>query len=132
MLKGDDGFLSIILNKIIGGYDVKCALEIKSANYYVKGDLWITKEEIYNFYHHLQQCYNEVAGKVNYNSYEGNLSFQLKFDSLGHVLIKGEFREKLYVNNVLMFEFESDQSYLNSTLSELKQIVKKYGGTEGV
>ncbi len=64
-LKGDNGFISIILVKVygfpertsyFGGYEAETLIEIKSSNYNVKGNLSTTTGEIYEFYQALKTC----------------------------------------------------------------------------
>ena len=55
-----------------GGCDSKGFVEIKSGNYYVKGELWLTTGEIYKFYTQLEKCFKELTGESAFENYEHN------------------------------------------------------------
>jgi len=142
-LKGKQGFIRIELKEVfgfpketsyLGGYDVKGKIQIKSGNYYVKdAELWFSTGQIYEFYKQLLKCYEELEGIINFpNTDSSELKLVLEFTGLGKFKIQGIFQEYLSVENFLEFEFESEQSYLISTLAELKEIVDYYGGNEGL
>jgi len=141
-LGGKQGFIRIELNEVIGypnetsflgGYDVRGKIEIKSGNYYVKdAELWFSTGQIYEFYEQLFKCYKELKGKVNFHNSESELKLVLEFTDLGQFTILGSFQEYPSEENFLQFEFESEQSYLTSTLTELKAIIDYYGGYQGV
>ena len=61
-----------------------------------------------------------------------NLKFEMQFNKLGQITIQGYYQELLSEENMLQFEFESEQSFLLSTLEELKKIVDQYGGLKGI
>ncbi|AHM59280.1 hypothetical protein D770_05065 [Flammeovirgaceae bacterium 311] len=76
--------------------------------------------------------YAALQGTVTYLTYEGNLDLQISYDNIGHAGVSGKFFEQGQYENELRFEFLSDQSYLNSTITELSQIINKYGDKKGV
>jgi len=71
-------------------------------------------------------------GQAKLNSYENNLLSTLKYDELGHVVLKGKFTEKYMEENTLEFELKSDQSFINSTLKDLELLASKYGDNTGI
>jgi len=131
-IAGKNGFIRIEINEVFGfptetrfngGYDVKGKVEIKSGNYYVnEGELWFSTGQIFEFFIKLQKCYDKIDGNV----------IELEFIKLGQIQIQGYFQEFPSIENILEFEFESDQSYLASTLVELKKIVDCYGDLKGI
>ncbi|KPB06254.1 WapI family immunity protein [Bacillus sp. CHD6a] len=118
----------------LGGYDVKGKIEIRSGNYYLSdAELWFSTGQIYNFYHQLLKSYNELKGIVYFqNPDSSELKLAIEFTELGQLSIHGSFQEYLSEENSLHFEIESEQSYLTSTLADLKKIVDHYGGNVGV
>ncbi|KON68863.1 hypothetical protein AKG34_08715 [Peribacillus butanolivorans] len=140
-IDGKQGFIQIELNEVygfpnetsyLGGYDVKGKIDIKSGNYYVNGELWFSTGQVFEFYTQLQKCYRELKGKATFSNSETTLKLELDFNKLGQIIIQGYFQELASEENILQFEFESDQSYLESTLQELNKIVDHYGGLKGV
>ncbi|MFB7139380.1 hypothetical protein ACFCYN_06990 [Gottfriedia sp. NPDC056225] len=141
-LGGKQGYIRIELTEVLGfpkrtsylgGYDVKGKIEIKSKNYYVKdAELWFSTGQIYEFYEQLLKCYKELKGIINFPNTESELKLVLEFADFGQFTILGSFQEYPSEENFLQFEFESEQSYLTSTLAELKEIVDYYGGNQGL
>ena len=142
-LKGKQGYIRIELTEVLGfpketsylgGYDVKGKIEIKSGNYYVKdAELWFSTGQIYEFYKQLLKCYKELKGIINFqNPDSSELKLAIEFTGLGQFTIYGSFQEYFSKDDFLQFAFESEQSYLTSTLAELKEIVDFYGGNKGI
>jgi hypothetical protein len=115
-----------------GGYDVRSRIEIKSGNFAVKSILWTSTGEIYALYEQLMTCNKNLKGEASYTSYEGNIQMNAVYDDLGHVTITGTFSEHNEFDNKLSFEFNSDQSYITSSISQLEKIVMKYGDMKGM
>ena len=140
-ITGKRGFIRIELQNAsgfpkdtshFGGYEAEGIIEIKSGNYYIFGELWFTTGDVYDFYKQLDKCYRELNGIAVFSNYENSLELEVVFNRLGQVVIQGSFQEKAYVENELQFEIESDQSFLTSTLEELRKFVDHYGDSKGV
>jgi len=138
---GKQGFIRIELIKAFGfpketshfgGYDAQGITEIKSGNYYVKGELWFSTGEVYEFYKQLERCYRELKGEATFWNAEANLRIDIKFNRLGQIIIQGYFKEQTHQGNELQFEIESDQSFLATTLQQLKKFVDHYGDLKGL
>jgi hypothetical protein len=139
-LRGENGYIKITLVKVFGfpdktsyagGYDTESEIEIKSQNYFFKGAFWTTTGEIYSFYKKLEQCQTELKGTVEYKNYEYNLDLKIVYGETGHVKFVGEYIERPDLNTKLIFSINSDQSYLQNSLPELKIIIDKYGDNSG-
>ena len=109
-----------------GGYDVKANITIDLVDYKVNSSLYISTGRIYEFVEHLKTCNQNLNGFVLYNSYEANLELKLQYDNQGSVKVSGNFQESLLNETNLIFEFDTDQSYITQTISELELIVRKY------
>jgi hypothetical protein len=140
-IKGDNGFLKINIDEVygfpkitspFGGYDIKNILEINSGNFGVKSTVYSTTGELFDFYEQLQKANEILKGNLYLRNFENNLDAEIKYDVNGRVTVLGNFREHSEFSNLLKFEFSTDQSYIQSTLKELKTIVEKYGGMQGV
>ncbi len=138
---GKQGFIRIELNEVfgfpnqtsyLGGYDVKGKIEIRSGNYYVKdAELWFSTGQVYEFFIRLQKCNQNLKGNATFSESENILKLDLSFNRLGQINIQGHFQELAHQENILQFEIESDQSYLESTIQQLKNIVDHYGNLKG-
>ncbi|WP_026693018.1 WapI family immunity protein [Peribacillus kribbensis] len=140
MIAGKQGFIRIKFNKVhgfpeetsyLGGYDVEGNVEIKSGNYYVKdAEFWFSTGQVYQFFIQLQKCYSHLKGCVSFSD-ENTLKIDMHFNKFGGITIQGYFQETAHQENILHFEFESDQSYLVSTLQQLQNIADQYGDLKG-
>ncbi len=141
VVRGNQGFIRFELIEVFGfpkdtshngGYDAKAIVEIKSGKYYVQGDLWFITGEVVEFYDQLKRCNSELKGEATFWSSEANLKIDIKFNNLGQIIIQGYFKEQSGKDNELQFEMDSDQSFIPSTLEELKEFVSYYGDMKGV
>jgi hypothetical protein len=55
----------------------------------------------------------------------------VKYES-GRILICGEYQENLAADDILEFNFNSNQSYFKNSVKQLEQIFDKYGGTREI
>ena len=140
-IKGEQGFIRIELQNVIGfpeetshfgGYDAEGIVEIKSGNYYVLGEMWFSTGDVYKFYTQLEKCYRDLKGKATFWNYETSLKLEIVINHLGQIVLQGYFKERTLLENELQFEIESDQSFLSSTLVDLRRFVDHYGDTKGL
>lgn len=135
-----ENYLRITLDKVhgfpdstcaFGGYDSESIIIIKSDNYSVRGVLYVSTGNIYEFYNEIQNCQQGLSGVAKFRSYEGNLWFNVEYDILGHINITGKYNERHQENNYLRFSFLTDQTFIKSTLDELRKIYEKFGNNKG-
>lgn len=140
LIQADNGQLYLKIDKVFGfptntctwgGYDTQSRIEIKSGNYLVKGQVYISTGNIYNFFRQIEDCYKTLKGTATLESYDKNLLMTLDFEGLGHVKVTGTFNE-YHDHNKLDFEMKTDQTFIVDTLDSLKKIYEKYGDNKGV
>jgi len=140
IIEGHGDFLSIRFKRVFGfpdetchwgGYDTESEIEIKVDGFNVNSTLYLTTGEVFEFHKNLAVCNEYLKGEVILENYERNLSLKLLYDITGQIDIIGSFSQN-HGLNCLEFEFKSDQSYIQSTLMQLKAIVLKYGDLKGV
>jgi hypothetical protein len=140
-IQGGSDFLKITFFKIygfpestghFGGYDTESIIEINCDGFKIKAAFYISTGEIFEFYEALTKCNESLTGIAYLRSYEGNLEFSVEYDLLGHTTIKGVFSKQNQFANRLTFEIFSDQTYIQHTLIQLREIVAKYGGKKGI
>ncbi|MHB8208138.1 WapI family immunity protein [Mucilaginibacter sp.] len=140
-LKGNGSYLKIELVEVYGfpestshsgGYDTKSIVEIYSDGFKVSSIVWISTGEIFEFYRSLKQTNQLLIGTAYLYHLEGNLECNATYGNDGHISIRGIFSKQNMLDNQLKFHFESDQSYIQSTLIELEIITNKYGGMKGI
>ncbi|WP_456238740.1 WapI family immunity protein [Paenibacillus tarimensis] len=121
------------MNRLLsGGYEVSGNVEIKSGNFTASGELWFTTGELYTFYKSLLTVHQHCSGKVEYSNFDRSLNFELQYKPGGIIEIKGRYQEHPDSINELIFEIHSDQSYINNTIEELKELIKDYGNLRGI
>lgn len=140
-IKGTTDFITITFDEVYdfpdktcywGGYDTRVKIEIKSGNFVVHSSLYSSTGEIYEFYAKLKECNDKLIGTAVYKTYEHNLDLTISYDKTGHVNINGKYSDQNQYNNILQFEFTSDQTFIQSTIKELELIVDKYGDMHGI
>ena len=82
-------------------------------------------------YAQLDEVYKSLKGKVRFHNYECTIDFEISFNVTGQINIEGYFRDSSG-NGRLEFNFQLDQTYIRSTLKQLKDIVEIYGGMRGI
>lgn len=115
-----------------GGYEARGQVEICCGFYRVRGPLWFSTGEVWQFYTELLKAYNDLDGMAQFKSSEDNLVFAVTFKSDGHMALKGKYQENPAYETWLQFEVRSDQSYLIEPLAQLAAIVAHYGDMRGV
>ena len=115
-----------------GGYDTVSVVEIVSSNYSVKGELYISTGQLLTFYEQLRTCYETLKGTAKLSSSEENLNMDVVFDGLGHVTVKGSYKERHHEDNELLFELAGDQTYIFQGLAGLSDIALVYGTNPGL
>ena len=78
-------------------------------------------------------CYDSLEGTTKYKHlYEDGFYFSLKMTKLGHAIIEGAFQEYPHLPNKLVFQFETDQTCIQNTIRDLRQIEKLFGDNKGI
>jgi hypothetical protein len=140
IIQGGPNFLKITIEEIYGfpketcswgGYDTRSTAEISSYNFKAKSNVYLSTGELFEFYKKLMAANRILAGDIHFVNYEGNLHFNIKYNVNGHVSINGKFSAQSVFENTLNFEFESDQTYMQSTVTQLQSITEKYGDMKG-
>lgn len=143
-LKGYNGDrISLELNEVIGfpdktgiegGYDIICTLIIDSGCYHIEHDrLYSATGALYRFSKELDTCYTDLCGSAEYHLlYENDLNIKVEMSSGGHAIVTGTFQERPDKNNILQFEFDTDQTCLLSVVQDIESLKAQYGDMEGL
>lgn len=139
-LAGDNNFIKISLVEVNGfpattshwgGYDAQCKLDLQIGDYSVSSSFYSSTGEIFEFYQDLAECNDLLSGTVYFRNYEDNLLINLQYDVNGSITILGSYRSAKF-DGMLNFNYKTDQSFIQSTLQQLKKITAKYGGMKGI
>ena len=135
--------ISLGLNEVIGfpdntsiegGYDIICTLIIDSGCYHIEHNrLYSATGALYRFSKELATCYTDLFGSAEYHLlYENNLNIKVEMTSGGHAIVTGTFQERPDKNNILQFQFDTDQSCLLSVIQDIGSLKVQYGDMEGL
>ena len=141
-IKGENNnFIEIIYSEIFGfpletshfgGYDVSAKIKIESEGFSVNSTFYTSTGEIFSFFQKIKDCNKLLFGTAKFISYEDNLELNLIYDNLGHVEINGKYRNNSGLENVLNFEFNSDQSFISQFINDFQSTINKYGDNKGI
>lgn len=138
--KSDDEIITVRIDGVYGfpnktyfkgGHGCKVGIKIKVGSYSVEGSFYTSTGELFKFYKKLKPCQNELNSIAEFDSYESSLELTVKYES-GRILICGEYQENLAADDILEFNFNSNQSYFKNSVKQLEQIFDKYGGTREI
>jgi hypothetical protein len=129
---GENGLISIVINEVseypqYDCTDLNCTIEIKASDYFVKGSIRFDIKELKFLLNQLQTCYEKVSGVAELSDEVGTyFNIKVLFENGGHVRITGLYKAKAYEANRLEFDIVTDQSYISSTILEMKSIINRY------
>ncbi len=115
-----------------GGYGAKGSIEISVGGYKVNSQHYFTTGELYMFKESLVNCYENLSGIAKLENTERELDLSVSFNRMGKVKITGWFQERPDLTNRLLFEIDSDQSFIFPVIKELEDIEKIFGNMKGV
>ena len=115
-----------------GGYHVQAKININAGDFSVASDFYTATGEVFGLYQQFVSCNEKVTGTATFASYEGNLKFTATYDFGGRIEINGTFRANGQFGNELCFEIITDQTFIQSTIAQMKQLIDKYGDNKGV
>ena len=123
------GVLGRAYPEILDYWDINwliCTIYIKVPGYIAEFSTYIRTDEFRLFYDEMKRVYDNLSGTARLTTMENGLLIQSKIDKLGHVEWKVETQYPEGTGATLNFDFVSNQSYLNETLSELVDIINNF------
>jgi hypothetical protein len=113
----------------MGGYDAECGIEIRSNGFSATGSIFISTAQFHDLFIDLKEGYSKLTGSARIASYENDFYAEINFDGIGHATIQGNYSKES--GNELKFCFETDQTFIEKSVTELATIVAKYGDNFG-
>jgi hypothetical protein len=134
LIRAEKGFLQLTIIEAfdsntlssLGGYDTKSQIEVKSYNFSAKGESYVNTSQFVTFYNELKTCFDSLKGKACLSSFVHNFSIEIIFDDWGRITIKGSLKEYDHIENELIFNLVTDQTFVPQLLSGLEDIVSRY------
>ena len=116
-----------------GGYDFRGVANICVGKFKVNNAaVFCSTGALYRLLASLKQCYHTLEGEAKFlHSLENNITFVLKMGRFGRAVIEGEYQEFSHLNTRLIFEMETDQTYILATINELQHMEDLFGDELG-
>lgn len=109
----DDNWILCSISVLFGGFSGKF-----SASFQIYDFVKFSEE--------VQKLYTCLKGKATFNSIEGQLEFKLTGDGKGRVELEGNCMDIVGIGNELTFSTGFDQTYLESIISDLEEVIANY------
>jgi hypothetical protein len=90
------------------------------------GKYSIVTSEFVGFEDALRAGLEQLSGSVNFSTMEKGLGWDIKFNGRGQAIVSGFLKSSGSPTATLSFSFQSDQSYLQQTLSELIRVNREF------
>lgn len=103
-----------------------CHVVIRCGNYKVRGELWITFNELRRFYDALQSIYRKMIGTAVLYHADMALTIEYMFDLSGNLKINGKYKENPGQGTELLFRMISEHYHVEETLRNLKNLFEDY------
>ena len=87
---------------------------------------YLRAEEFLRFRGEIEKLNNTLSGKATFSTMEEWISFSLTGDGRGHVILKGQVRDRPGSENTLNFTIELDQTFLPQILKGLDKTIKLF------
>jgi len=140
-LKGYGDYIQLTIDEVFGypnetsfggGYGAKGNIQISVGGYKVDSQYYFTTGELFRFRQSLMNGYDNLSGIATLDNTEGDFELSVSFNKSGKVQIFGCFQERLGINNKLIFEIESDQTYVLPVIQQLNLVQKIFGDMKGI
>lgn len=132
-IKGKDALIRIEILEVLGfpntthfdgGFDCNLHIIITVEGYSVNSNFYATTKNLITFREQLRESQNKLKGTVEFYHRESNLKLKLDYCKTGNISVSGNFQKHLSTDNILEFDFGSDQSYMSNTLYQLEKLDK--------
>jgi hypothetical protein len=101
---------------------LNCAITVNLTSFTASLKTSFELSEFNSFYTSLITSLEQLNEKAIFESCEGWLNFTISFNKLGQAIVEGNVND---LNNKLNFYFDTDQSYIQTTISQLKCFINK-------
>ena len=127
VLKNENCNIQFEFNKFFDdSQDFEFNVNAKSGCFIVQNKIvWVHKNDLFNFYKKLQDCYDKLQGEVESKfEYDEEIKLKLSFNKLGQVKVECAFFDYSEFSGKCYMEFVTDQTFIAESLKELKEILK--------
>lgn len=107
-------------------WDVNCVkskIKIEIPGYLVCFNAELRTDELRDFVNELKLMKRFLQGKASLKNLDSYFQFDCEMDKLGNIMWTGETCYPAGYGAVLTFEFASDQTFLNTLIKELDEIL---------
>lgn len=105
---------------------LKCVVSLNVPPFVGKYLASFTTQDFRDLLEQLATALKDLTGTASFQNDEEELLFNVKFGSMGQVVISGTAKVSGQAETNLTFAFESDQSFLQQSLKELEAITNHF------
>jgi hypothetical protein len=105
---------------------LSCKVSLAAGGFGGRYDANLRTEELEQFHSEVQALYDSLIGVAHLRTMEEQLTLELEGDGRGHILCRGEGRDRSGTGNVLRFELALDQTQLFGTMVQLSELLTRY------
>ena len=88
-------------------------------------------DEVLDFHRELKEMLDTLRGSARLSTVEGTISLDMAMNKRGAVAVCGKLRASEASTAEVIFEFDSDQSYLKATEIQLEEAVRPFSSGTG-
>ena len=107
---------------------VPAVVTLSVGGFNAKVQMTLTADDIERFGEQLETTYKSLSGIAEFSTIEGQLTLEIEMNRQGHVKVSGRLGDDASFPNTLTFTFNSDQTFLPKTISELSAVRKELSG----
>ncbi len=105
---------------------LRCHVAIEVDPFKAEYDANFATQDFHRFRDGLDKLLNSLVGKATFSSDEPWLFFEIEIASGGGASVSGDAASLARPKSALHFVFNTDQSYLRTSLNEVNAILKKF------
>jgi hypothetical protein len=103
-----------------------CSVSVSFGSFSGKFPVSLQTYDFIKFSREMQKLYDCLIGTATFDSLEGQLEINLIGNGRGGIKLEGKCMDNAGVGNELRFSTEFDQTYLQSIIDDLDDILKGY------
>ncbi len=100
---------------------IQALVSVEVVGFKAEVEISMLISDMIRFKDQLEPVYQNLRGKAEFNTLEGQLYILIEPDNLGHIEATGYLLGNVYLDNKLSFEIQFDQTLLWHTISEIDE-----------
>jgi hypothetical protein len=105
---------------------LRCAVELELGAFRGAAELSLATSDFASWLVELEQSLRQPPGSASFKTLEDGLQLTAHIDDKGRASVAGILRQEAGSGTALQFAFETDQTFLQTTLAELRRVVAAF------